>query len=73
MPHPLTQAARALVDDASATLERMRADARHMGELAERAKLGANFAAQSAVTSLERAADEALARLDRAFAALRGR
>jgi hypothetical protein len=71
--HPLADAARALVTDASETIARMRQDARHLAELAQRAKIGAEATAQAATATFERAADEALDRLEQAFAALRGK
>lgn len=72
MPSPFA----ILVRDASDTISRMRADAKHLRELGKRAKVAAGMAhAQFRArvdTALERVAD-GVVEVERAYANLRGR
>ena len=67
MGHPVADAARALFDDADATIKRIRGDVDHLRAVGRRAKVGASMAARAAKKTLEHAVDEAASRLSRAF------
>lgn len=61
-----------LIDDAAATVHRIRGDMRHLGELGRRAKVGAAIAKERAKVALDKAGDDLQHVLDK-LAARRGK